>query len=308
MTQQYLVITEADGMKPSSSFYERRSKLALKVRTKDLDLTATPMVRRGMGEHLGTIVQEGVCITSSYSQAKLVAELARAYGIKVIFFGKADLAAYEATAEDRAAFEKVDKVLSKRGRKNEPELHVVCCFEEMKTFEITAAEILLCPSCGGTNLATRLGSATRVPPPTEEENINVYWLMSRFVNGEFEIPVADEEWQSLPLQPHAIPENDLNLVAAIINGEVGKSALSLPMSPKGKLDLLDAVFVARTRWPQVTRDNTRAEAMICWIRKFGGDGNFPLVEGEPDIIDAAGIIGVERALNIFKAYTLEKTK
>lgn len=308
MTQQYIVITEADGSKPSASFYERRSKLALKVRTKDLDLTATPMVRRGLGQNLGTIIQEGVCITSSYSQAKLVAELAQAYGIKVIFFGQAEIAAYEATEEDRTAFERVNKVLSQRGRKPEPELHTVTCWEEMTTWELTASEVLLCPACSGTNISTRLGHATRVRPPGIDENIPAYWLASRFPAGVFEIPVPDDTCTTLPVLLGPTEDAEQTLVSRILSGMVGEVLAKISLTPKSQLDLLDAVFAARTRWPQVARDQTRAQAMIAWVRRFGGGMDFPLIEDEtPDVFDAAGILGIERCLNIYRALTMEKT-
>lgn len=306
MTEQYLVILEADGEKPSSTFYEKRARLALKVRGASLDPSLTPVARRTRnGVELASIIQEGAIITPSRSQAVLIAELAREHGIKVVYFGTANITPYESSAADKAAFDKIQGILSKKGRKPEPEVFTVTCYEEMLTYELTASEVFLCPACHGTNIQTRNGHARRVRPPQAGENLAAYWLWSRFPHGKFEIPLTDDEAPD----PSYGAVNDLeDLVVRMLGGSLGEIVAGrVPLSEKGKLDLLDAAYITRSYWPQETRDQVRAEALIMWVREFQGTMDFPYIETPvPDVIDSSGLIGTRRALNIYKAYIQSK--
>ena len=299
--QMWIVVLENDGAKPSSSYYEKRQKLALRVRTNDLDLSATPLTRRRLGENLGAIIQEGAIVTSSYSQAKLVAELARQYGVEVIFFGSCDLQPYEASPPDRAAWEKVEKVLSRKGRKPDPQTWTVTCLEELLAFEVEASEVYLCPSCQGVAIQVRLGPARRLRAITPHDDPLAYWLHSRFQTGTFELPA--EGGQEIATSVSVQEEREL--VQDLLTGEVGALAASgLPLTPKFRLDLLDAAYVCRTSWPREARDAARARALIAWVREYKGEvTQINLVEPpKPDLIDCAGILGENLILPVLKAW------
>lgn len=301
MEHKFIVILENDGSKPSTSYYERREKLALKVRGGNLDQNLAPLARRSRsGEESAAIIQEGCIITGSESQARLVATLASDYGIKAIYIGTADLRPFEVSDADQKAYDLINAKMSRKGRKPDPEEFVVSCWECQTTWEVFASEVMLCPNCHGVNIQVRLGHAARVPTYEEGENILAYWQWSRWQAGNFEIPMPSDEYEIM-LPPHlgdAAP-----LAEAIATGQVGEAVALIPMSEAGKLSLLDAVYIARAFWPSETRAELRAKGMVAWIRDMHENyGDFPLLETDPDILDALGPLGIQRTLHIYKAW------
>lgn len=303
MATKYIVILENDGMKPATAYYDRRSALALKVRGRDLNQNLAPLTRRSRGgEEIAAILQEGCIVTDSESQARMVAQLAQEYGIKSVYVGTTELTPFEARPADLVAWEKINAHLSRKGRKPDPEPWVVTCYEEMATYEVTAPEVFICPACHGTNLAARLGHANHVRPCEDGENILGYWLNTRFFAGHFEIPVVEDDPTLLP--PTGFPDaEEQPLLTLLLSGQVGQAVTRLPLSEKGKLDLLDAAYLSRRYWPQETREQLRAQAIITWIRTFHGDAmGFPLLEEEaPDVLDALGPLGETRVLHVYQA-------
>lgn len=118
----------------------------------------------------------------------------------------------------------------------------------------------------------------------------------------FEIPVVEDD--PTLLRPTGFPDaEEQPLLTLLLSGQVGQAVTRLPLSEKGKLDLLDAAYLSRRYWPQETREQLRAQAIITWIRQFHGDAmGFPLLEEEaPDVLDALGPLGETRVLHVYQA-------
>lgn len=207
----WIVIIEARGVKPSSTYYSRRAKLGLSVRP--ADVKHTPVADR-VASTPGIIVQEGCIVTPSESQAMAVASLALDEGLHDVFVGKLpELVPLEHWDYDLGKIAAhLKETLGARGRKPPSQAFAVTCFECLHTETQDVPYPVKCELCGSLNFKSRAGHAPTIyeTSAVSRGDILDYWLRTRFATGWFEIPEIvrdDTAWETVPVEERVdVPE------------------------------------------------------------------------------------------------------
>jgi len=248
----------------------------------------------------GGIAQEGAIIVASYSLARLLFFILNR-GIPVTtrktkelkYVKPANVYLMELKIHDtvsilpadKAALNRVENTLGKRGRKAPPANWAVTCYENMKTYTQEASAIVRCPICGGQHIRTRVGSVDAYRDPGGD--VLSAWLRTRFANGHWEYAGIGV------LEAPALAEVTDSTERAYVD-QLAVSPLMEQikhLSREDQFAMLDGALIARTRWIEERREEARANALAAFMLRGGSIMDIEVSEGDPDLFDAAGPLG-----------------
>ena len=114
------------------------------------------------------------------------------------------------------------------------------------------------------------------------------WLRTRFSGSHFEPKdlTGDTAAPDLPRIGSQKDQEIVDLMAASPNLWPLLDTMDRDMA----LDYLDAIYLTRRYGRQEDRDRRRAEITVQYLMRVNDPVNAPLVEGDPDLVDASGII------------------
>lgn len=295
----YIVLIEWDGNHPPRKFYRRLHRRAMRVRG-DMDLG--PIKRRAVGakedKPKALIFQEGAIISESRSAATQIYILARDMIDELYKEGEVQgsPAVHMARMEwgktmtrdprDQRMAAKLEAKFSKPGRPPNPEAYVVTCQECGTVSAVETHDPVGCPSCMGFEIMSRKGDLKAYADPGG--SVLKAWIRTRFSGSHFE-PKDLTGTEDPPEKPRIGSQKDqeiVDLMAASSNLWPLLDTMDRDMA----LDYLDAIYLGRRYDRQETRDRRRAEITVQYLMRVNDPVNAPLVEGDPDLVDASGII------------------
>lgn len=308
----YVVLIEWDGETPPSTWYRRLDELVGSVRGTG-NKSQSPLSRRAR-DGGGVTFQEGCILCASESLAITLAnyvqhEIApqmREEGKRspTVQYGEIALHSnWDMDPESEAVIKNIHRILSKRGKPPEVTRYAVTCYEECETFAVERplGRVINCPHCGGVNIAVREGYV----PAFKDDGSDIYefWKRSRFSLGRW-------EWSRITSSAIDAPSFDPSLnrahegdvlqmldnshdLLAIVRSEAATSGRGIA------LEMLDAVFVGRSRHLPEKRNTARVQAVAKYFAMGGNAYNVMVLESpEPDVFDTALIMGDERAAQL----------
>lgn len=333
--REYIVLIEWDGKKPPTTWYNRLKKFGLTIRGLSGEGVLDPTERRRAmsevisggsvwgniggetGQHysqepyvsqvnriswdgFSVITQEGAIRCRSKALARLLGALAEHHGAAHVSIYASEK--IERTSADMAGAEKLEKSLSKRGRKSGDTFDwVVVCLDELKAYSVKGAnEVVVCPNCKSPQIKIRVGAVSRFAFP-RSGSFSSGWLATRFANGGFEAaPATSGRGKQAPGEINIASERE-DLDAQAVAAAPWVDVLAT-YDKTLALRVMDAVFVARV----FHRKEDINEARIRAITKyFKGGGDPALVNMStsktPDIFDAAVVLGPDVAVGAFFA-------
>jgi hypothetical protein len=289
----YTVVIEWDGDKPPTKWYGRLHKFGLYVRG---DKEVSPLERRahnGM-RGSGVVFQEGAITVDSLSTAKTLAFLARDLGAKAVTLNRCEVLSLEASPEDVAAFQRVQAVLSRKGRPPAAQNWVITCIEEAKSVETEESSPYKCPNCQSTNIRYRLGEVKRVRPIAGTDDLYAifdYWVDCRFQNDLWEESYIDPEAPAptgkASLDEYQNSDEIHSLLKSKLFSQVEGALKGKLIHIKDAFRFLDAAFFSMLS-TQDERQERRLKALQDYIMG-GGKEQYSLVanENEVDALDIA---------------------
>jgi ribosomal protein S27E len=297
----WVVLVEADGNQMPPMYYRRLRSLAYKVRG---DKEQGPLERRDEGQ--GVIFQEGAFLCPSYSLARSVAFLARDMFNKipdlegyptVQVFRMQQVASLTRTPQDAQILNRIETVLSKKGRKPKATDWVVSCTECCEANHVHDWTALNCPNCGGLLIHSRKGKPASYRDPGGD--VFDAWRRLRFANGLHWEPVKLSEDEEAPLPPEVKDlspglSQEQKTVEKIRNS--GKFLQTLrSMERETAFAFLDTALVNRTYRDSNSRNEKRVQTAVAFFARMDDPTAISLVEpaDEVDLIDAADALGVD---------------
>jgi predicted RNA-binding Zn-ribbon protein involved in translation (DUF1610 family) len=295
----WAVLIEWDGTQPSSKFYRRLHALAYKVRG---DKEQSPLTRRsGDGDgSQGTIFQEGCIICPAQSTARAIAFLAREMldemenikGTPTVSICRLAMTSnFTMTRQDEQVMERIENVMSKRGRKPPATWWAVSCTECGKATDIEHWSPVNCPNCGGFLIHIRRGHTVRYCDPGGD--VFDAWVRTRF---------AGPHWEPAPWSADGLAAPPLTAVNLAGREETAATRLqSSPVMDKIRqmpretaVAFLDAILINRAHRDTEARMNGRITAATEFFRRNGNPTAVSLAErDEPDLLDATNVLGAE---------------
>lgn len=334
-SENWVVIIEWDGQVPPTKWYRYLDKLAgghkkggdytSSVRGKGASAgISNPLERRAGGEYVqGIVAQEGCIICQSQSSAVYIANFAKyeigewmetniqKKGSQTGFYGKAptvligtldlSLKGLLGTSDALELVERTNKVLGKMGRKPPSKTWAVTCLECLQVGNVKAPRAINCPKCSGLRIHTREGTVAHFK---DDPNIPVFeiWKRTRFFGAHFEPAICTEQGE------HQAPKLDKVEIFSSKEDDAYRSIASSTLPSllekadrQIAFDILDAVLASRSHYDSDTRKRKRVEAVTAYFLEQGKQGkqpsvNISLIELQPDIIDAALLLGVDKAV------------
>lgn len=316
----YTVILEWDGEKPPSTWYRRLAKLALSRGNKDTLLgdenEDSPIARRQSrnGTSRGVMLQEGAFLCDSESLAYTIANYALngietvdrvTEEIKIIRPAHVMIGRVEAlnpiaiSDADREAIDRINQVYGRRGKPLPSTYWSVTCYECLQTHAVYAPAVAVCPKCHGTRIDVQAGTPVQYDLKPLEGRFTEFqvWAITRFgATGRMQLPASSGRLVAPP-NPHLFGgPRDLSPQesAAYCAVEHPRMPLCAP-DVEGTLALMDAAYIARTRFTHQKRLEARVEALTKFIQ-MGGEASqiahlFAEDSAHCDILDAALLLG-----------------
>lgn len=308
----HVVLIEWDGEFPPATWYRRLEELVGSVRGNG-DKSQSPLKRRAR-DGGGVTFQEGCILCASESLAITLAnyvqhEIApkmREEGKRppTVQYGEISLHSNWAMDPDsEAVIKNIHRILSKRGKPPEMTRYAVTCYEECETFAVERplGRVINCPHCAGLNIAIREGYISAFND--DGSDIFEFWKRVRFSLGRWEwsriTPSAIDAPAFDPSKNRGHEADALQIMDSasdllrIIRNEAVTSGRTLA------LEMLDAIFVSRSRHAPEKRNDARVQAVAKYFRLGGNAYNVMVLESpEPDIFDVALLLGQDRAAQL----------
>ena len=311
------VLLEWDGEAPPSRWYRRLEAIAgITARGNDADKSVSALVRRANGNE--TIAQEGNVICSSYSLAREIATLAQGIMQEIaedwkrdpvkaaegrVYAGRVLLTKlyvdwdFAPNKQDAEILKRMERVLSKKGKKPPASDYVVTCFEEGKTHAHSASTIVNCPCCSGVQIRSRLGNLNHFVDPGGD--IVEAWTRTRFSTGKFEVPAIGTGGEIAPA---------MSEIGIMLNTEreVAQFMVFSPIAEQIKnmdrieaMEILDAILSARLYWSMGRRSEIRLQAVTAYLTSNMDVTGIMLAEMPTfDLFDCAPVLGAPYAANL----------
>lgn len=310
-----VVLIEWDGMQPSSRWYRRLHRLALRARGNSETSTMT-----GRDQGMGIIFQEGAIICGSLSLARLIAhkaedlidemeaagQLVKAHDTEAgtflpaspsVSIGTLQLASsFTTTRQDAEILQRVEEKLGRRGRPPEASDWAVTCTECAKVSRARDYSPLNCPYCGGLLIHSRRLADNEQLASYADPGGDVVgaWLRLRFAGSHWEPAQVNPDAPKPPQKSAAdiLSAKDAGIIAAIEESPLAGIVRRMAADDREyALSLLDAVFVNRAYRDQETRDTNRARGAVAYFTRAGKPEAVSLIEEAPDLLDATTILG-----------------
>lgn len=322
----HIGIIEWDGKKPPSVYYQRLSRMGLKVRGNKKESVIPRRMTFVNEDHNGefwktdlgagaVIVQEGTVISESRTLVRLVCALAKEHGARLAFTCRAsvdDLEEFGLEQEDVDSLNRVNSVHGKIGRRPGEKMdYAVCCMEEARTFQVKKVwDVSNCPNCHGTNIRRRVGIPMSFQPYGKKKvedplDLFEYWVATRFVQGVYEAPNTHPDASPPPsLEDTTLSNAVEHSIVNLIQKSSDFMELLKKVKPATALDLMDGAFCSRMFIPKDVRQRTRLSILTeCFSR--GADpakARMSEKESDIDILDAAAVVGERYVVPLYMAH------
>lgn len=264
--QTNIVLVEWDGQKPPTTWYARLRKLGLVISgNKD----QSPLTRRQT--YVGVAYQEGAILTTSESEARGLAWLAKDCGAKTVSVGKIEFGEMMMTNSDAEVLNRIQMTLGKRGRPTkdiQDQDWSVTCLDEMKSFETYGHEPVHCPNCGSFHIRNREGKRPITNSNQDEKSLIAAWTNLRWSTGKFEAPVLDPT-NGFELKADFIAGNDRDMIYRLEISTLYKQINQSCVSREKALRFLD-VALGIAQIDATERQHDRIRAITRFI-EIGGD-------------------------------------
>lgn len=309
------VLLEWDGEAPPSLWYRRLEAIAgITVRKNDGNKSVSALVRRANGNE--TIAQEGNVICSSYSLAREIATLAqgimdeiaaewardpekiaegRTYAGRVLLTKLEIDWDFAPDEQDAAILQRMERVLSKKGKKPPASDYVVTCFEEAKSHYVSASTVVNCPCCSGVQIRSRLGGQNHFADPGGD--IIEAWTRMRFATGKFEVPYAGSELPPVMSEINILFDNEREVAQFMTFSPIAEQIKRLDRAEA--MEILDAILAARLYWSLGRRSEIRLQAVTAYLTSNMDVTGIMLAEMPTfDLFDCAPILGAQYAASL----------
>lgn len=284
-----IVLVEWDGGVPPTKWYNRLKSFGLFVSgNKD----QSPLDRRLSHKGEGVIFQEGAILVPQEGTAKVLACLATECGARAVSIGHITLTDdIGLTANDKAALDRVQAVLGKRGRPVPSADWAVVCYDCLETNSVNGRQPVSCPHCSSFHIKIRQG----FPVITYDTNDDVYtaWQKQRFLTGSYERPILDiNSAEKMTPEFQVLTEfKTISTLDTLANCEIISKIIQAVLRndlPRWvALSWLDAAYCTLFDTPSSERQNNRIQAIAKYFEKGGTDYTKSLnaKQGEVDFLD-----------------------
>lgn len=285
----WIVLIEWDGKQPPTKFYRRMKGLSFSVRG---DKEVSPLARRDTGK--GVIFQEGAILTTSHSQATLIATIATEEGALNVSVGQAKLQDnFIPSREDLQVLNRINQVMGKRGPKPPSEMWTVSCTECAQATTVETPHPINCPNCGGMLIHARRGGAITFADPGGD--VFEAWLRTRFAGPHWEPTAVNGKGVPAPVVDEIYSDKERE--TAVLLKAAPVMAQLRTMGREVAFEFLDAMFVNRSYRSNEKRLNRRMEVAVEFFKRNGNPADFRLTEPpQPDLVDAAGVVGINEVV------------
>lgn len=313
----YTVIIEWDGEAPPQKWYRRIHNLAGEIRPEGNGSVITrrageqALVTGTNGEMLvdadNMRAQEGVFLFKSRSLANIVATYAQAEAGKIIaerggtpptiFVGESIITTvFAPDPNDFQIVNRIEKRLSKRGRRPEKTDYVVTCHECVESYQVEKPKgyAISCPSCGGVKVHSREGALRTVAD--HGGDIVDFWKRTRFSTPHFEVcNIADD---GTPPVTAVVMDGKAETIVDMVQGSPDFIAAVTAVAARDRLEamkMLDAAFVGRMQHREADRLMPRMEAIQKFVLRGGAITRLMIAESPViDLLDCALLLGSDR--------------